>query len=192
VLLALCAHRRPALMVALALAAVLVRETALAWLAAIVLVALWRRDAKLVGMAACAIAVAGALWLYHAALVAAQVHAGDLSSPGWVRFQGLPLVIDALRRNLVLVALPGWLLLVLVTASLIAMLRWGTDRERIAAIGSTGFLCALTVFGRPDNGYWGFMVAPFVLLGLPLIAREGWSRFKRSGTSPLAPRSSDC
>ena len=176
VLLALSAHRRPWLMVLLALAAVLVRETALAWLAAIVLVALWKRDGKLAGMALAAIALAGGLWLIHAHFAAAEVHPGDPTSPGWVRFQGVPLVIDALRRNLVLTALPGWLILAVVAASLVAMLRWGGDLERIAAIGSAGFLVALTVFGRPDNGYWGFMAAPFVLLGLPLLVRQAIKR----------------
>jgi len=178
VLLALCAHRRPWLMVLLALAAVLVRETALAWLAAIVLVGLWKRDWKLTGMALGAIAVAGALWLLHAHFAAAEVHPGDPTSPGWVRFQGVPLVVDALRRNLVLTALPGWLIVALVSASLAAMTRWGGDLERIAAIGSAGFLVALTVFGRPDNGYWGFMAAPFALLGLPLLARQALRQHK--------------
>ena len=78
-------------------------------------------------------------------------------SPGWVGFGGLPLVIDALRRILVLTGLPGPLVLALVA----------------------GFLAALTVFGRPDNGFWGFMAAPFVLLGLPLLVREGRGLFKR-------------
>ena len=172
IMLSLAAHRRPWLMVGLALLAVLVRETALAWLAAMVLHALWQRDWKRAGMAIAAIALAAGLWLLHARFVAAQVVPGDLTSPGWVRFGGLPLVIDALRRNLVLTGLPGPLILALVAASLAAMLRWGREMERIAAIGSAGFLAALTVFGRPDNGYWGFMAAPFVLLGLPLIARE--------------------
>lgn len=172
IMLSLAAYRRPWLMVGLALLAVLVRETALAWLAAIVLNGLWQRDWKRAGMAAAAIALAAGLWLIHAQFVAAQVQPGDLTSPGWVRFGGLPLVIDALRRNLVLTGLPGPLVLALVAASLAAMLRWGREMERTAAIGSAGFLAALTVFGRPDNGYWGFMAAPFVLLGLPLLIRE--------------------
>jgi hypothetical protein len=172
IMLSLAAHRRPWLSVSLALVAVLVRETALAWLAAMALYGLWQRDWKRAGMALGAIAVAAALWLIHARFVAAQVVPGDLTSPGWVRFGGLPLVIDALRRNLVLTGLPGPLVLVLVAASLAAMLCWGRAQERIAAIGSAGFLAALTVFGRPDNGYWGFMAAPFVLLGLPLLARQ--------------------
>lgn len=176
VLLALCAHRKPWLMVLLALAAVLVRETALAWLAAIVVAALWKRDGKLAGMALAAIVLAGGLWLLHAQFAAAEVRPGDLTSPGWVSFQGVPLVVDALRRNVALVALPGWLILAVVAASLAAMLRWGGDFERIAGIGSAGFLVALTVFGRPDNGYWGFMAAPFVLLGLPLLARQALHR----------------
>ena len=172
IMLSLAAHRRPWLMIGLALLAVLVRETALAWLAAMVLHALWQRDWKRAGMAIAAIVLAAGLWLLHARFVAAQVVPGDLTSPGWVRFGGLPLVIDALRRNLVLTGLPGPLIVALVAASLAAMLRWGREMERIAAIGSAGFLAALTVFGRPDNGYWGFMAAPFVLLGLPLIVRE--------------------
>ena len=178
-LLALCAHRRPVLMVGLAFLAVLVRETALAWLAAIMLVALWRRDWKLAGLAGGAIAASGALWLVHAHLAAAQVSSADVASPGWVRFQGLTLVIDALRRNLALYPLPVWLLLGLVAASLLAMLRWGDTRERIAAIGSAGFIAALTVFGREDNGYWGFMVAPFVLWGVPLLVRHGMASLRR-------------
>lgn len=179
VLLSLCAHRRPVLMVLLAFAAVLVRETALAWLAAMILVALWKRDWKLAGMSAAAIAGAGALWLLHAHFAAAYVTAADVASPGWVRFQGLTLVIDALRRNLALYPLPGWLVLATVAASLAAMLRWGGDMERIAAIGSAGFLAALTVLGREDNGYWGFMVAPFVLMGLPLLARQAVAALRR-------------
>ena len=179
ILLSLAAHRRPWLMIGLALLAVLVRETALAWLAAILLMALWQRDAKRAAMALGAMALAGGLWLLHAQLVAAEVIPGDLTSPGWVRFGGLPLVIDALRRNLVLTGLPGPLVLALAAASLAAMLRWGRELERTAAIGSAGFLAALTVFGRPDNGYWGFMAAPFVLLGWPLIVREVGARLKR-------------
>lgn len=176
IMLSLAAHRRPWLSVGLALLAVLVRETALAWLAAMVLYGLWQRDWKRTGMALGAIALAGGLWLIHAQFVAAQVVPGDLTSPGWVRFGGLALVIDALRRNLVLTGLPSPLILAAVAASLAAMLRWGREMERIAAIGSAGFLAALTVFGRPDNGYWGFMAAPFVLLGLPLLARQALRR----------------
>lgn len=176
IMLSLAAHRRPWLMVLLALLAVLVRETALAWLAAMVVYGVWQRDWKRAAMALGAIVLAGGLWLIHAHFVAAQVLPGDPTSPGWVRFGGLPLVIDALRRNLVLTGLPGPLILILVAASLAAMLRWGREMERIAAIGSAGFLAALTVFGRPDNGYWGFMAAPFVLLGLPLLVRKARRR----------------
>lgn len=176
IMLSLAAHRRPWLMIGLALLAVLVRETALAWLAAIAVYGLWQRDWKRAGLAAGAIALAAGLWVLHAQFVFAQVQQDDLISPGWVRFGGLPLVIDALRRNLVLTGLPGPLVLALVAASLAAMLRWGREMERTAAIGSAGFLAALTVFGRPDNGYWGFMAAPFVLLGLPLIVREVLAR----------------
>lgn len=178
IMLSLASQRRPWLSVTLALLAVLVRETALAWLAGMVLYGIWQRDWKRAGMALGAIALAGTLWLIHARLVAAQIVPGDLTSPGWVRFGGLPLVIDALRRNLVLTGLPGPLVLALVAASLAAMLRWGREVERMAAIGAAGFLAALTVFGRPDNGYWGFMAAPFVLLGLPLLVREGRGLFK--------------
>lgn len=184
IMLSLAAHRRAWLMVGLALLAVLVRETALAWLAAIVVHSLWQRDWQRAGLAAGAIMLAGGLWLIHAQMVAALVQPGDLTSPGWVRFGGLPLVIDALRRNLVLTGLPGPLVLGLVTASLAAMLRWGREMERIAAIGSAGFLAALTVFGRPDNGYWGFMAAPFVLLGLPLLVREAFAKRLRAKAQP--------
>ncbi|GEN99559.1 hypothetical protein NSE01_13920 [Novosphingobium sediminis] len=179
IMLSLAAYRRPWLMIGLAFLAVLVRETSLAWLAAIAVYAVWQRDWKRASMAVGAIALAAGLWLIHAQFVAAEVRPGDLTSPGWVRFGGLPLVIDALRRNLVLTGLPGPLVLALVAASLAAMLRWGREMERIAAIGSAGFLAALTVFGRPDNGYWGFMAAPFVLLGLPLLVRQGRVLFRR-------------
>lgn len=169
VMLSLAAHRRAVLMVALALLAVLVRETALAWLAAIVVVALWKRDARTATLGTAAIALAAGLWLLHARHVAAVGLPGDLASQGWVRFHGLGMVTEALARNLVLFILPGWLSLALAAASLAAMLRWGGDIERIAAVGTAGFLLAMTVLGRSDSGYWGFMVAPFALLGLPLL-----------------------
>lgn len=172
VLAALTAQRRPWAMVALALAAVLVRETALAYLGAILLVALWLRDWRKAGLAGGAIIVAMALWLLHARAVAAVGLPGDLASPGWLGFNGIGMIDAALQRNLVLYGLPGRAMLPIALVSLAAMLRWGGEAERVAALGSGGFLVALTVLGRPDNAYWGFMIAPFVLLGLPVAGRR--------------------
>jgi len=142
--------------------------------------ALWKRDAKRAATALGAIALAGGLWLLHAQLVAARGAARAVStSPGWVRFGGLPLVIDALRRNLLLTGLPGPLVLwpspPHSPRCCAGAGKWNAPPPSAGA----GFLAALTVFGRADNGYWGFMAAPFVLLGWPLIVREVLARLKR-------------
>lgn len=155
--------------------AVFVRETALTFIAAVAIVALlrsdYRRVAAMVGIGVLAVAA----WLYHAHLAAAVTLPTDPVSPGWLRFEGFPLVLAATRWNLLTAFLPDFWL-----AALLAVMALGlaiTRRAELQVAGLTAvlFCIALLAVGRPDNAYWGIMFAPFLGLGLPDLVRRAAS-----------------
>jgi hypothetical protein len=101
----------------------------------------------------------------HLSFASAVTHPGDIASPGWVRFGGLPFVIDTARRNPVLFHLPNPALALLVGLALIGFA--GTRHAVAIRCGVLvgGYIAGLLVFGRPDNGYWGLLYAPLLPLG---------------------------
>ena len=155
------------LSVAFGLIACLFREIALPYMLVMVVFAVaGRRRAEALGWAAALILLAVALTI-HFTLAARQIRPGDGFSPGWVRFGGWPFAVLAARRNIVLAVLPSPLASVALLAGLLGLISarspW-TDRIAGTAIA---FLALFMVLGRPDNYYWGMIVAPLLVMGLP-------------------------
>ena len=102
----------------------------------------------------------------HLNLVAAMVRPDDPASASWLTLRGLN----------------GWLSLVVLSSNLrwlpsvvagplvlLAVLGWSGWRSAAGAFGTLlylGYGAAFMVAGRPDNFYWGMMVAPALLIGL--------------------------
>jgi hypothetical protein len=126
-----------------------------------------RRRAELLGWGA-ALAVLAVALAVHFALAARQHLPSDGFSPGWMRFGGWPFAVLAARRNIVLAVLPAPLASLVLLASLLGLVSarspW-TDRIAGTAIA---FLAVFMAVGRPDNYYWGMIVAPLLVMGLPL------------------------
>lgn len=152
--------------VAAGLAAVLIRETALPYLLAMAALALlfgFRREA-LAWIGAVAIFIM-ALGL-HAAAVAAVTLPGDPTSPGWNALGGWRFFLSAMRLTTPLTLFPLWASALLIP---LALLGWGAWKSvtalRVLAV-LCGYATMLMIFGRPDNFYWGLMIAPLLLVGL--------------------------
>jgi hypothetical protein len=178
--------RRWILAVAFGLLACLFRELALPYMLAMAgIAALERRRGELIGWAL-ALAVLAAALAVHFALAARQHLPGDGFSPGWVRFGGWPFAVLLARRNIFLAVLPPPLASLVLLASLLGLVAarspWTT---RIA--GTAGaFLLVFMIVGRPDNYYWGLMIAPLLAMGLPFapaafrdLVRAAWVRRDR-------------
>ncbi|MHA6722447.1 hypothetical protein [Sphingomonas sp. RS2018] len=154
---------------ALALVAMLVRETA-ALFPLVMLAAAWaagdRREA-----AGWALALGGfALALVaHAWGVAQVVNPLDPASPGWSGLMGPGFFVRALAQSTALAALP-----MLVAAPLIALalFGWSVWRDPVAPRALAlfvGYGTAIALFARPDTFYWALMAAPVVLVGLVFV-----------------------
>jgi hypothetical protein len=173
------------------LAACLFRETALPYLVLMAGFAAWeRRWREAIGWAS-ACALFGALFAIHLGLAAAQHHAGDLTSPGWITFGGVGFILVTAKANALFVLAPNWAIAGGLGLSMIGLL---ASRDRL--IGRCAATVALyaalfAVVGRYDNDYWGYLYAPLLPMGLALAPRAFRdlaavvARRPRSAAAPL-------
>jgi hypothetical protein len=149
--------------IAAALAAALVRELALAFLGVMALMALVeRRPREAIGWLG-AIGLCLLALLAHALAVLRHTLPTD---PGmdWVRLGGWGFVLAADRWNAVL-ALKPWLPVALIPAALIGSLAWSGPVGRRLTFTLIGYAAGFLVVGRPEDLYWGLMIAPLLPLG---------------------------
>ena len=173
---------------ALGLAAALVRELAAAYLLAMAVLALLEGRRAQAGAWAAALAAFAAALAGHAAAVSTVTSQADLRSPGWLGLGGWPFVLQAIRWNVVLLAAPAGLAAVAFAPALLGLACWPGELGRRVAAVALGYTLSFCIAGRPDNAYWGLMIAPLWPLGLarvdtavaalaPWLRRQGDTRF---------------
>ncbi len=155
--------------VALGLAAMLIRETALLY-ALVMALFTWiegeRREA--IGWAA-AIAIFAAVIGAHAWAVAQVTGPLDPASPGWLGMQGFGLFVKSLVLATALQILPLWLAALLIGLALLGWFAWD-DPMALRMVALLGVWAALmSGFARIDTFYWGLIVAPIFLTGLVFV-----------------------
>jgi hypothetical protein len=125
-----------------------------------------RRKGEFLGWCA-ALAVLTAALTVHFVLAARQHLPGDSFSQGWVRFGGWPFAVLAARRNILLAVLPAPLASLVLLASLLGLVSARSPWTGRIAATAGAFLLVFMVVGRPENYYWGMMIAPLLAMGLP-------------------------
>jgi hypothetical protein len=155
--------------VAIALAAMLIRETA-ALYALVMLGFAWiegeRREA--IGWAAALALLAAALGA-HAWAVHAVTTSSDPGSPGWAGMHGFGFFLKAWVLATALQLFPLGIGAALAT---LALFGWASWRDPLAArmlATLCAFGLALALFARPDTFYWALMIAPISLVGLAFV-----------------------
>ncbi|URW74427.1 hypothetical protein M9980_07470 [Sphingomonas donggukensis] len=162
---------------ALALIAMLVRETA-ALFAGLMLLAAWRdgerREAAGWGIALAAFALA---LVAHAWGVSRVVNPLDPASPGWSGLLGPGFFTRALIDSTAIQLLPTIVAAPLVAFALFGWSAWRDPlAERTLAV-LLGYGAAIAIFARADTFYWALMAAPVFLAGLafaPDALRDLW------------------
>lgn len=163
------ALRRPGWWVeaaAVALAAVLIRETAALYVAVMAALA-WidgqRREAigwaGVLGILAVAVAL-------HAHAVAQVVRPLDPASPGWAGMLGFGFFVRTETLSTALALFPVWFAAPLVALALVGWASWRDPLALRATATFAAYAVLLSLFGRADTFYWGLMVAPTLLVGL--------------------------
>lgn len=154
---------------ALGLIAMLIRETAVLYVAIMAVFALAggeRREA--IGWLGAILVFAGVI-VCHAYAVANVVGPLDQTSPGWAGMLGVGFVVRSLAASTALSVLP-----LLIAAPLIglALIGWAGWRDPAGARGIAiliAYAALIGVAARPDTFYWAMLVAPPVLLGLVFV-----------------------
>ena len=185
--LALYRPQRWGISLALGLAAALVRELAAAYLLAMAVLALLEGRRAQAAAWVAALSVFAAALAGHAAAVMGVTSPADLRSPGWLGLGGWAFLLQAVRWNVILLAAPVGLAALAFPPALLGLVCWrGGLGRRVAAV-VLGYAGAFCIVGRPDNTYWGVMIAPLWPLGLVAVDAAVLTLLVRlrTQTSPL-------
>lgn len=169
--LAVRTDRRFALAVPLGLLAALIRELAMPYLLVMAVAALVekRRGEALAFAAALAVAIAALVW--HGLAATPLLTATDPRSPGWLAVSGWPFVVATARWNFIALRAGPWVAAILLPLALLgaAGLKNGLGLRLLALLA--GYAAGFFFIGRPDNYYWGLIIAPILAVALCFSAR---------------------
>ncbi len=169
--------------VILALSAALVRETAIPFVLLMAAYAAWeRRGAELSGWIS-ALALFSIVIIFHRTHVLGVTTLSDVASPGWVRFGGWSFFVNVMSQTTFLRAFPQWIGSITVTLALLGWASWRSVTGLIGICLLSGFAVMLMILGRPDNFYWGLIVAPLLPLGLAFVPMA-FSDLRRAIVTP--------
>lgn len=155
--------------VAIALAAMLIRETAALYVGLMFLLALLEREKRealgwFVATLVLAVAVA-----VHAHAVSAVVRPFDPVSPGWAGMLGFGFFVKTMALSTALSLAP---LVIAAPLVALALFGWSACRDPFALrviVTLIGYAVLIGCFGREDTFYWGLLVAPLILPGLAFV-----------------------
>ncbi|HQN54958.1 MAG TPA: hypothetical protein PLL44_11095 [Novosphingobium sp.] len=151
---------------AVAALALAIREHALPFVLLMAAMALWRRDWT-EGAAWSALALAFVVGLaVHLHLVAQLVLPSDPEGPDWLVLRGLSGWLSSVVLSSNLRLLPHFVAGPLVVLMVLGWAGWKSAAGEFAALLQLGYGLAFMLAGRPDNYYWGAMVAPTLAMGL--------------------------
>jgi len=155
--------------VAIGLAAMLIRETAVLYAVVMALMAWFegqRREALGWGIA---ILVFAAVLGVHAYAVTGVTGPLDASSPGWLGLNGFGFFVSSLVTSTALQVLPLWLAALLVGLTLFGWASWNDPLGARMFAVLAAYAAAIGLFARLDTFYWALMVAPVSLVGLVFV-----------------------
>jgi hypothetical protein len=148
-----------------------------------------RRWREVMGWAVALVAYA-ALYLWHWAQLTAWIGPEDhAAAAGWLQFGGLVFALRTAAFNGILLVMPYWVAALALVAGLAGLLSMPRAFATVVA-----YLMLFTLYGRPENNYWGGLYAPLIALGVvraaPLIKALLARSRRLSGAAPAgAPRS---
>lgn len=151
--------------------ALLVRELALPFILLMGAFALYHRRWREFGAwSIVIIAFAGLLYL-HAQQVAAVTTPTDPASQGWAKMGGWSAFIRTYAMTSALRIMPDALSAAGVVLALFGWFSWRSETGLFGALLFSGYGLFFMLFGRPENFYWGMLLAPAFILGLAFLPR---------------------
>lgn len=163
--LAAWACGRTWLAVVLGAGALSIREHVVVYVAVMAALAAYERRGREAVAWTGVIVLFGLLYVWHAS-VALSLTPDDAVRNSWVVFGGWPAALTAARANAVLVVSPPWIGAIVVPVLWLGLSAWTDPIGRRLWIVVSAYLLVFMAAGRPDNWYWGFLIAPLLPLGI--------------------------
>lgn len=148
------------------LAALFTRELAAPYVLISVAFAARDREWRELAVLGIGVALYAGFFAWHAGMVAAQLGPLDRAyTDGWLAFGGFDFMLTAAAFNGAFALLPPWVSALLVPFALLGLAIWRDGSRTALTVGL--YLVAFLVVGKPFNTYWGAMVTPAMMLGVP-------------------------
>ena len=152
--------------VAFGLSAMLIRETALLYVA-IMAVFAWNEGERRETLAWLgAIVIFAGVLAFHAHAVALVTGPLDRVSPGWSGREGFGFYVTLATISSGLDMLPQWLASLVLGTSLFGWLAWRDATATRALAVFAGYAALIALLARSDNFYWALMTTPVLLVGI--------------------------
>ncbi|MEZ5744326.1 MAG: hypothetical protein R3D89_11550 [Sphingomonadaceae bacterium] len=154
---------------AVAALAVAIREHALPFVMLMAAMAFWRRDWK---EGAAWTALVGAFMvalLWHLSIVDAQALPSDRFGQGWMELRGMSGWISNIALSSNLRFLPHYLAGPAVMLMMFGWTAWKSPAGLFGTFLYLGYGLAFMIAGRPDNFYWGAVIAPAMFIGFAFV-----------------------
>ena len=162
-----------------ALVALTIRELVIVYVVVAVLAALWFRRREELMIWGAGLAVAGGLYAWHVVSVRPLIEPSDLQHASYVKFNGFPFALSALRVGTGLfIGMPYW---AFGCACSVAVLAWCSPRLPLSIALTVGaYFAFFLVAGQSFTAYWGLLVGPTFMLSLgyasdPLRRPASWA-----------------
>jgi hypothetical protein len=149
--------------------ALAIREHVLPFVLLMAAMAFWRRDWK-EGAAWTGLVLAFLAYMsWHLGQVAQQVLPSDVMGPAWLELRGLSGWLSTVVLSSNLRLLSHFIAGPLVVLMLLGWAGWKSPAGAFATLLYLGYGLAFMIAGRPDNFYWGAVIAPAMFIGLAFV-----------------------
>jgi hypothetical protein len=151
--------------------ALAIREHVLPYVLLMGALALWRRDWKESAAWAALVALFGLYLTWHLGQVAQHVLPSDPMGPAWLELRGLSGWLSNVVLSSNMRFLPHFVAGPLVMLMVLGWAGWKSPLGTTATLLYLGYGLAFMIAGRPDNFYWGAVIAPAMFVGLAFAPR---------------------
>jgi hypothetical protein len=130
------------------------------------------------------LAVFGVYFAWHATTAMGLVLPTDPAyKDSWLQFGGAAFVLGTAQFNGLFLLMPLWVTALTLPLAVLGFLGWNNAAARYGLATVLAYALLFAFFGRSNNGYWGGLYAPLLMLGLPfgvvavkdLVGRALWS-----------------
>lgn len=166
--------------VAIALVAMLIRETAVLYVVVMLLFAWFEGERKEAAGWAAALGLFAVALGAHAYAVTGVTGPLDPTSPGWAGLQGFGFFVKSITLATALQLMPLWAGALLAGLALLGWAAWNDPLGARMTGTLAAYAAAIALCARLDTFYWGLMVAPVFLVGLIFVPDALRDLFRQS------------